>query len=99
MKQHRHKPHHGVVVPMVTPVTATGSLDEGAARRILASLLEAGVHGVFLLGTTGEAASVATADRLRLVEITLAQVAGRAKVYAGINEHSLTDAVAAGNRY
>ncbi|MCX6896433.1 MAG: dihydrodipicolinate synthase family protein [Verrucomicrobia bacterium] len=94
-----HKKYHGVVVPMVTPVTATGALDEAAARRIIDHLLQGGVEGVFVLGTTGEAASVAMADRIRLVQLTTKQVAGRAQVYAGINENSLADAVQAGNRY
>lgn len=84
---------------MVMPVTASGSLDEAAARRIIDFLLQGGVEGVFVLGTTGEAASVAMADRMRLVQLTIKQVAGRAQVYAGINENSLADAVQAGNRY
>lgn len=84
---------------MVTPVTAAGALDEPAAERIINFLLEGGVEGVFVLGTTGEAASVATRDRLRLVSLTMKKVAGRALVYAGINENALADAINAGNQY
>ena len=99
MKSNQGKKHRGVVVPMVTPVTAAGALDEAAARRIIDFLLEGEVEGVFVLGTTGEAASVATRDRLRLVSLTVKQVGGRALVYAGINENSLSDAINTGNGY
>jgi dihydrodipicolinate synthase/N-acetylneuraminate lyase len=37
----------------------------------------AGVQGVFVLGTTGEVASVPLADRFRLVQLAIEQVAGR----------------------
>ena len=89
----------GVVVPMVTPVTSTGLLDEDAARRIIDFLLKASVEGVFVLGTTGEAASVPRAARQRLVELTARHVDGRAMVYAGLNDNSLADGLEAGNVY
>jgi len=89
----------GVVVPMVTPFTTAGSLDADAARRIIDFLLAGGVEGVFVLGTTGEAASVPRAERLRLVELAVRQVAGQALLYAGLNENCLADGLEAGNGY
>ena len=89
----------GVVVPMVTPFTAAGSLDEHAARNMVDFLLEGGVEGIFVLGTTGEAASVPRTARARLVELTVNQVNGQAQVYAGLNDNCLADAVEAGNSY
>lgn len=94
-----NKKHCGVIVPMVTPVTATGSLDEDGVSRLIEFLLQGGVDGIFVLGTTGEASSVPHADRLRFVEFTVKQVETRALVYAGINDNSLHDAVEAGNDY
>jgi 2-dehydro-3-deoxy-D-pentonate aldolase len=99
MKYKKTRLYQGVVVPMVTPVTATGGLDEAAARRIIHFLLTAGVQGVFVLGTTGEAASVSAADKLRLVKLAAEHIDGRAKLYAGVNENSLRDAIHAGNTY
>jgi len=84
---------------MVTPVTADGGLDELAVVRIVEFLVAGGVHGVFVLGTTGEAPSVPAMIRQRLVQLVV-QVAGkRVKVYAGISDNSLTDSVDAGNQY
>jgi 4-hydroxy-tetrahydrodipicolinate synthase len=93
-----HK-HRGVVVPMVTPVTAQGDLDEASARRVIDHLLQGGVNGIFVVGTTGEAASAPRAMRLKLVELTVQHVGGRALVYAGINDNCLADSVEAANRY
>jgi len=93
------KDHRGVIVPMVTPITADGVLDEPAVGRIVDFLCEGGVHGVFVLGTTGEALSIPTAMRDRLVQLTVELVRGRALVYAGISADALPQSVAAGNKY
>ncbi len=91
--------HRGVIVPMVTPVTAEGMLDEAAAGRILDYLAAGGVHGVFLFGTTGEGPNIPKAVRDRLVRLALERVDGRLLVYAGISSDSLPESVAAGNDY
>jgi dihydrodipicolinate synthase/N-acetylneuraminate lyase len=88
-------PHHGVIVPMVTPITPDGDLDEPAVRRIVDHMVAGGVHGVFVLGTTGENASVPAAMRERLVGTTVEHVGRRARVYAGISSNCLADSVAA----
>lgn len=46
---------HGVVAPMVTPLKPAGSLDVEGTGRLVEHILAGGVHGLFLLGTTGEA--------------------------------------------
>lgn len=91
--------HRGVIVPMVTPITADGRLDEPAVDRIVDHLCEGGVQGVFVLGTTGEASSIPGDLRDRLVRLTLERVRNRALVYAGISANSLPESVNAGNKY
>lgn len=90
--------HYGVVVPMVTPVTTTGLLDEAAVDRLVDFLLAGAVEGIFVLGTTGEGMSVPQAARRQLVQRTVARVGRRAKVYAGIGDLHPHD-VRAGNAY
>ncbi|MFL7793280.1 MAG: dihydrodipicolinate synthase family protein [Anaerolineae bacterium] len=91
----RHlSPHHGVTVPMVTPVTPDGSLDEPAVRRVVDHMVAGGVHGIFVLGTTGENTSVPLAMRERLVAAAVKHVAGRARTYAGVSANCLADSVA-----
>ena len=99
MNNNHNKKFRGVVVPMVTPTNPTGSLDEPAAGRLIDSLLRAGVDGVFVLGTTGEAASVPRSVRMRLVEYSSKRVNGKVPLYAGINDNCLRDVIETGNQY
>jgi 4-hydroxy-tetrahydrodipicolinate synthase len=88
----------GVVVPMVTPVTADGKLDEPALDRLVDSLLAGGVDGIFVMGTTGEGTSVPRDYRLRLVKHTVARVKGGTRVFAGIGD-AHPEEIVAGNDY
>ncbi|MCC5804693.1 MAG: dihydrodipicolinate synthase family protein [Opitutales bacterium] len=94
------EPHHhsGVVVPMITPFTRDGDIDEPAVERI-ARRLAAHNIGVFVLGTTGETASIPRTDRFRLVTTVLRAVDDRVHVYAGIGDNCFTNAVKAAERY
>lgn len=87
------KKFRGIVVPMSTPFTAAGLVDEAAAVRMVARLAEHKL-GVFVLGTTGEAPSVPLAQRERLVEIAVQTAAGRVPVFGGIGTDCVPDAIA-----
>jgi dihydrodipicolinate synthase/N-acetylneuraminate lyase len=91
--------HRGVVVPMVSPATPSGDLDEAAAHRLIDWLVEGGVDGVFVLGTTGEAASLPMRVRRQLARLAAERVAGRCLVYAGIGSNCLGESIAAGREY
>jgi 4-hydroxy-tetrahydrodipicolinate synthase len=89
-----HK-YYGVVVPMVTPITAAAGLDEPALDRLIDSLLAGGVEGIFVLGTTGEGARVPRELRQRLLERAVARVRGRAVIYVGLGDLQPADFSAA----
>lgn len=44
----------GIIPPMVTPLLDNDHLDVEGAKRIADHMIEGGVSGIFLLGTTGE---------------------------------------------
>jgi len=94
-----HTPYHGVVIPMITPVTPNGELDEPAVRRVIDHLIEGGVSGIFILGTTGEAASISAAMKLRLAALTVEHTAKRVLVYAGISHNCLANSVEAAQAF
>ncbi|MBQ6527423.1 MAG: dihydrodipicolinate synthase family protein [Clostridia bacterium] len=52
------KEFHGLIVPILTPVDEKGSFDEPAFRALATDLVERGVDGLFVTGTTGEAAQL-----------------------------------------
>jgi dihydrodipicolinate synthase/N-acetylneuraminate lyase len=83
--------YEGAVVPMITPVTAAGAVDESALRRLIEALLAGGVEGIFVLGTTGEGMNVPKPLRKRVVELTAAAANRRALVYAGLGDLNRAD--------
>ena len=88
--------HQGIVVPMISPVTAEGDLDERGARRMVDHLVDGGVDGFMVLGTNGEGLSFTVAQRQRMVEVAVEQAGGRVRVYAGIGGTCARDTVALG---
>jgi 2-dehydro-3-deoxy-D-pentonate aldolase len=90
--------YQGVVVPMVTPFTPDGSLDEPSLGQLVNFLLAGGVDGILVMGTTGEGIAISGGDRRRIVEQTVAAAKGAIKIFAGIgNAHP--DEIDAGNDY
>lgn len=74
------------IVPLLTPVTGDGRIDEPALDRLVAHILAGGCQGLMVCGTTGEFASLPLADRVRLVRRATAAVAGRGVIFAGIGD-------------
>ena len=89
----------GVIVPMVTPFTPEGHIDTEAVRRIVDHLIDGGVDGIFILGTTGEAASISLAEKTKLVESTVAYTKNRTIVYVGISSNCVEESITMGNCY
>jgi dihydrodipicolinate synthase/N-acetylneuraminate lyase len=89
---------HGAVVPLVTPFTTDGKLDEPALHRLVEAQVAGGVEGIFVLGTTGEGAHVPREARRQLVAQTVKHVNHRAVVFAGLGDIRSAD-VAEGNDF
>jgi 4-hydroxy-tetrahydrodipicolinate synthase len=87
-------PLRGVIPPMVTPLADRNTLDEAALERLVEHILAGGVHGLFVLGTTGEAPGLSEQTKRLVVERTLQQVSGRVSVLVGVTDTSLEDALA-----
>ncbi|GAA2287864.1 dihydrodipicolinate synthase family protein [Streptomyces kunmingensis] len=79
-------PFRGVVPPLVTPLTPEGEVDVDSVRRLAGHLLDAGVHGLFLLGSSGEAAYLTDIQRRTALEAAVEAAAGRVPVLAGVIE-------------
>ena len=84
----KKKSFEGVIPPIITPLKQDGALDVEALQRLLASLMEAGVSGIFLGGTSGEACYVAARAQEDLARETIHFVGGRVPVLCGVIEPS-----------
>lgn len=92
------KKYQGVIVPMVTPFTANGNIDHSATKRITDYLVNGGVSP-FVLGTTGESASIPASAKADFVETVVKQAAGRTMTYAGISGNCLEASIEAAKKY
>lgn len=73
----------GVVPPVVTPLTATGEFDEASFERTINRMIDAGVHGLFVLGSSGEVVFSTDARRREITAAAVRIVAGRVPVLVG----------------
>ncbi len=83
---------HGIVPPVCTPFTESQDIDIPSLERLITFLLDAGVHGLFLLGSTSEGAILTAAQRSTVLNIGVRMASGRVPVLAGVIDTS-TDRV------
>lgn len=73
----------GIIPAMVTPFHANEQLNEQALRGMVNRYIDAGVHGLFCLGTNGEFFNLTFDEKVHIAEIVVDEAAGRVPVYAG----------------
>lgn len=83
----------GIIVPLVTPLADRDALDVAGLERLIAHVLAGGVHGLFVLGTTGEAPSLGYRLRHELIRRTCRQVDGRVPVVVGVSDSAFVETV------
>jgi 4-hydroxy-tetrahydrodipicolinate synthase len=85
----------GCGTALVTPFTRTGGLDEAGVARLARRQIDAGIHFLVPCGTTGETPTLTPDERVRVVEIVVAEAKGRVPVLAGAggyNTHEVIEA-------
>jgi len=74
---------HGVIPPVVIARHDDGSFDKESTTKNLTRLIDAGVNGLFILGSSGEGAFVTDAERDQVVKNAISVAAGRVPVLVG----------------
>lgn len=74
----------GVIPPVIIPLKADRSLDLPAFELTINRMIEAGVHGLFFLGSSGEVAFVTDAERKQILTEAIAIVDHRVPVLVGV---------------
>ncbi len=90
---------HGVFPYLVSPLDAAGEVDGEVLYRLCNDLIDAGVHGLAPLGSTGEFAYLSWLQRRRVVEVVLAAAKARVPVVAGVASTTIVDAVSQAREY
>jgi 4-hydroxy-tetrahydrodipicolinate synthase len=83
----------GVGTALVTPFKKDGSLDEQGVRRLARRQIDAGVHFLSPCGTTGEAPTLSTEEKVRIVEIVVTEAAGQVPVLAGAGGYDTREVI------
>jgi len=78
----------GIVPPLVTPLRGPNELDEDGYCRLIDHVIAGGVHGIFVLGTTGEGPSLSVELQHRTVSVAPQLAAGRVPVLVGVTHPS-----------
>lgn len=93
MKNNFKAPLTGIIPPLVTPLLDNDTLDIEGLERLIEHTISGGVHGIFILGTTGEFAGLSYKLRRELIERTCKLVKGRVPVLVGITDSAFTESL------
>ena len=91
-------PLRGIISPMITPLLDRDTLDVAGLERLIEHILSGGVHGLFILGTTGEAPSLSYRLRYELIERACEKVNRRVPVLVGITDTCFTESLNTANK-
>ncbi|MDC7229380.1 MAG: dihydrodipicolinate synthase family protein [Sphaerochaetaceae bacterium] len=84
---------NGIIAAMITPLTDTLQVNEKGLRRLVSYLIDGGVHGLFVVGTSGEFYGFSPEQRKEAFQICIDEARGRVPVYAGVNGITTKEAV------
>ena len=88
----KNKKYYGVIVPAVTPLTRNYTLDAGAVEKIFHLFYQHNVSP-FILGTTGESASLSFNIKKEFLKAAASNKKAGSILYAGISSNILDESI------
>ena len=85
-------PLNGLIAATVTPLDSTGVVELTAIKPMIDRLIESGVTGLYVCGSTGEGMSLTCQERKNVVEASVDATGGRVPVIVQVGHNSITDA-------
>ena len=89
----QNKPLCGIIPPLVTPLKDNETLDIESLERLIEHLIAGGVHGLFILGTTGEEQSLSYDVRKQMIKESCRINKGRLPLLACITDTSIVESI------
>jgi dihydrodipicolinate synthase/N-acetylneuraminate lyase len=89
----------GIFAPNLVPLHDHGEINEPELRRFVDWLIERGVHGLFVNGSTGEFTRFTAEERRRIAHVVCEQAKGRVPVIAGTGEPNVRETLRACETY
>ena len=78
----------GIFSPTITPLDEKERVDELGFINQLNRLLDNGIHGIYLLGTSGEFTTLTNTERERAMDIAIKAIGGRVPIICGVMDTS-----------
>lgn len=88
------KPLRGIIPPLLTPLATPDSVDSESLERLLDHVIAGGVHGVFILGTTGEGPALSLDLAKEFIRRSASLMRGRLPLLVGVTHASRADSLA-----
>lgn len=92
-------PKGGAIIPLITPLNRDGSVDGASMESLVNYVIDAGVTGVLVLGSSGENGAISAESRETAVRHAVASAQGRVHVMAGVAALGTVDAVESALRF
>ena len=89
----QNNPLCGIIPPLVTPLKDNETLDIESLERLIEHLIAGGVHGLFILGTTGEEQSLSYDVRKQMIREACRINHGRLPLLACITDTSIVESI------
>lgn len=73
----------GILPALITPLNEDGKLNEKSFRKLIQYVIDGGVHGLFVTGTTGEFYGLTPEEKREIIQVAIDESRGRVPVYVG----------------
>jgi 4-hydroxy-tetrahydrodipicolinate synthase len=83
----------GIIVPLLTPLSGDGRVDEISLRNLANYVVDGGVNGIFVMGTTGEFQYLPFDEQRAAIEAVADEVGRRCLVVAGVTGNSMEETI------
>ena len=83
----------GIMPPAITIFDKEGEIDREKTKKFIQHLINEGVHGIFIAGSTGEATLMNLDQRKEIIDIGVEAAAGKVPLFAGTGHNSTRIAV------
>jgi len=92
-KMEEVKKFSGIVPPVITVFDSQGEIDGERTKKFIQHLIDEGVHGIFVAGSTGESALMNMKQRKEIIDIGVEAAEGKVPLFAGTGHNSTRIAV------
>lgn len=90
------KKYRGILVPAITPLDTPCTVDLPAVKPFFDYMISGGVHGIFILGSTGEGPALSVAEQKKLILESVKVIGSRVPLLVGISGASGTESIELG---